>query len=450
MVYKDIKIKMPKWVNYILDTLHEFGHEGYVVGGCVRDSLLQREIHDWDITTNALPQDIMDVFTGLGYRVVETGVKHGTVTVIVDNTGYEITTYRVDGVYEDNRHPSEVTFTNSLKEDLSRRDFTINAMAYGDEKGLIDYFGGLEDLKNKVIRCVGSADNRFNEDALRMLRACRFASQLEFEVDDLIIQSIIKNCNLINNISMERISSELNKILLSKSLNGLYHIFQNGIGEQIIPELIKCFECYQNNPYHIYNVGLHILKSVSSIVEDNLSLKLTMLLHDICKPQTKTTDKNNIDHFYNHAELSSEKAREILRRMKYDNKTIDKVAILIKYHDREISGKKSIRKLLNLIGEDNFRDLLKVKEADIEAQNPKYYQSRHDKLIKVEKNLNEIFNAKECFSVKDLDIDGYDLINLGYKGKEIGNTLNKLLDIVLDNPELNNKEKLIKSIEKSV
>lgn len=439
----NIKINIPEDVRYILDTLENYDCEAYAVGGCVRDSLLHRTPKDWDITTNMKPNQVIDIFNDLGFNVIETGLKHGTVTVMINHIGYEITTFRVDGEYEDNRHPKEVTFTSNLKDDLSRRDFTINAMAYNDRTGLIDYFGGLEDLKNRKIRCVGNSNDRFSEDALRMLRACRFSSQLCFRMDEDIKNSFkILNPNL-KSISVERIREEFNKTLLS-SLPILIGIMNKyGLLQHFIPEFDMCLRTNQNNPYHIYSVGMHLIESTKSI-ERKLHLRLTMLLHDICKPQCKTIDENGIGHFYNHAELSSLKTKEILQRMKYDNDTINRVTTLIKYHDREISGKKSIRKLLNIIGEESFRDLLLVKEADIKAQNSKYYQERHKKLIEIRNSLDEIISQKECFTTKDLKINGKDLIELGFsQDKTIGNTLNSLLDMVLENPNLNTRESLI-------
>lgn len=435
-----MQINIPQKVEYVIEQLNQNGFEAYVVGGCVRDSLLNREPKDWDITTNATPLQVKNIFN----KTIDTGIQHGTVIVMIDKEGFEVTTYRVDGKYSDNRRPDNVQFTNSLKEDLSRRDFTINALAYNHIEGIIDYFDGINDINNKIIRCVGNLDDRFNEDALRMLRACRFCSQLNFDLEYDVIYSMIKNSRLISNISKERIQSELNKILLSQNLNGLYHIIQSDLLDYIIPELTDCFGCEQNNPYHIYSVGLHILKSVE-FIENHLHLKLAMLFHDIAKPQCKTLDENNRGHFYGHAALSSQIAQKILNRLRYDNYTIMKVRDLILYHDSEIAdNKKSVKRWLNKIGEENFKDLIKVREADIKAQNLDYYQDRHEKYERINTILEEVLNTKECFSVKDLAINGNDLIQLGYKeGKEIGNKLKELLEIVLDNPESNKKDALL-------
>ena len=448
MTNKNININMPIKVGMILEVLESSGFEAYIVGGCVRDSLLGRQPHDWDITTNAKPSNVINIFKETGFKVIETGLKHGTVTVMINNEGFEVTTYRIDGDYSDNRHPDKVEFTNNLKEDLSRRDFTVNAMAYNDENGLIDYFGGLIDLENSVIKCVRNAEARFKEDALRMLRAVRFSAQLGFKIENETSLAIQKNDKLIQNVSQERIQSELNKILISDNPNYIGRLYNYELLDDIIPEYADCFECSQVNPYHIYNVGIHIEKSLS-FIESKLSLRLTMLFHDMGKPICKSTDELGINHFYAHAEKSSELAEIILKRLKYDNDTIDKVKVLVKYHDVEISSDKQIRRLLNKVGEENLKDLLKVREADIKAQNLQYYEKRHKEVLFLKDRLDYVIQENNCFQLKDLAISGKDLISLGFEqGKEIGNRLNDLLDIVLDNPELNTKEYLIEYVNK--
>ena len=438
----EFKIELPKNVKFIIDKFKENGFESYAVGGCVRDSLINRKVNDWDITTNAKPEDTINIFE----KTVPTGIKHGTVTVILDKENFEVTTYRIDGEYKDGRHPEEVQFVSELKEDLSRRDFTINAMAYNEENGLIDYFKGLEDLDNKIIRAVGNADKRFEEDALRMLRAIRFAAQLGFKIEESTKKGIKNLSDNIKNVSIERIRVEFDKIILSNPMY-INELISSGLLKHFLNELCLCKGVEQQNPHHIYDVLTHILKSAENI-EPVLHLRLTMILHDICKPQCKTVDEKGIGHFYGHDLASADKAFEILKRMKYDNDTINKVVTLIKSHDRDIKTRKSIRKLLSLIGEELFRDLLKVKKADALAQNPKLYKEKEEKLIESEKKLNEIIETKECFTIKDLAIDGRDLIALGIKpGKDIGIILNKLLDKVIENPNLNNKEVLINIIK---
>lgn len=438
----EFKIELPKNVEFIINKFKENGFESYAVGGCVRDSLINRKVNDWDITTNAKPEDTINIFE----KTVPTGIKHGTVTVILDKENFEVTTYRVDGEYKDGRHPEKVEFVSELKEDLSRRDFTINAMAYNEENGLIDYFKGIEDLDNKIIRAVGNADKRFEEDALRMLRAIRFAAQLGFEIEESTKKGIKNLSDNIKNVSIERIRVEFDKIIVSNPMY-INELISSGLLKHFLNELCLCKGVEQKNPHHIYDVLTHILKSAENI-EPVLHLRLTMILHDICKPQCKTVDEKGIGHFYGHDLASADKAFEILKRMKYDNDTINKVVTLIKCHDRDIKTRKSIRKLLSLIGEDLFRDLLKVKKADALAQNPELYKEKEEKLIESEKKLNEIIETKECFTIKDLAIDGRDLIALGIKpGKDIGIILNKLLDKVIENPNLNNKEVLINMIK---
>lgn len=447
---KDIPIELPKDVAYIIETLDNKGFEAYVVGGCVRDSLLGREPKDWDVTTNALPMDVLNLFKSLGYNVIETGLKHGTVTVMINHIGYEITTYRVDGEYEDSRHPKEVKFVSSLEQDLARRDLTINSIAYNYEKGLVDPFNGLEDLKNKTINCVGNSIDRFNEDALRMMRAVRFSAQLGFKINKSTIYGICIVHDNLKNVSVERIREELNKILLNDS-NRIYDLMKFSLIDYIIPEIKELEKFNQNNPYHDLNLLDHTLKSVQ-LVENELHLKLAMLLHDFGKVKTKTTDENGISHYYEHPRVSVEIASMILDRMKYDNDTKDKVLMLIGYHDCNLDSRKAIKRALNKMGESLLKDLIKVKWADMLSQNPVYAKERLMKLVETENILNEIINQKECFSVKDLAINGKDLImELGYKqGREIGYILNELLQMVMEDNSLNTKEKLIEIIKKEL
>lgn len=437
-----MKIEIPKSVEFIINNIETEGYEAYVVGGCVRDSLIGRIPNDWDITTNAKPSEIKDIFSKLDIKVIETGIKHGTVTLILEKIPYEITTYRIEGKYSDKRHPDMVEFTKNIKKDLNRRDFTINAMAYNYKNGLVDCYSGLCDLKNNIIKCVGDPSKRFREDALRMIRAIRFSAQLNFEIEIHTKEAIKDLSYNIKNVSMERIKEEFNKILLSDDVFKIHKLNKYGLMKYFLPEFDICENTKQNHPYHIFNVGSHILHAVSEI-SNELHLRLTMLLHDICKPNCKITDEKGIDHFYGHAEKSAEACKNILKRMKYDNQTIIKVYNLVKYHDYEVYSNRSIKRLLNKMGEENFRDLLKVKEADIKAQNPKYYNKNHNILLEIEKRLEHILENKECFSLKNLNISGKDLIELGFEqGKEMGYVLKKLLDIVIENPDLNVSEEL--------
>jgi tRNA nucleotidyltransferase (CCA-adding enzyme) len=436
MVY----IKMPEDVRDIIDRLNLHGFEAFIVGGCVRDSLLKKTPNDWDITTNAKPKDIIRIFE----KTVPTGIKHGTVTVLIKSNSYEVTTYRIDGEYTDKRRPDSVEFSNEIVEDLMRRDFTINSIAYNGDKGLVDPFNGYSDITNKQIKCVGKANDRFEEDALRMLRAVRFSSQLNFELVKDTYTSIINKAHLIKEVSNERIQVELNKILISDS-SKVKLLKDTGLLYFIMPEICELDEVEQNTPYHKYNVLEHTLFAVDAI-ENKLVLKLAMLLHDTGKAVSKTTDKRGIDHFYGHAKASVNISRDILNRLKYDNNTKRKIVTLVAYHDcKLLPDKVSIKKLLNKLGNvELFRDLLKIKWADTLAKNPKYIKSRILELIDIERILEDILENKECFCIKDLAINGSDLIEIGYKGKEIGTILNRLLEMVIQDPELNDRNRLEK------
>ncbi|MCC0635460.1 MULTISPECIES: CCA tRNA nucleotidyltransferase [unclassified Clostridioides] len=430
-------IEIPKKVDYIIKELEKNGYEAYVVGGCVRDCLLEKIPNDWDITTSARPEKVVEIFE----RTIPTGIQHGTVTVMIEHEPFEVTTYRIDGSYSDGRHPDSIEFTNDIVKDLSRRDFTVNAIAYNSKTGLVDPFNGCEDIQNKCIRCVGNPVDRFEEDALRMLRAIRFSAQLNFKIAEDTKQSIYRNADLIKCVSMERIQVEFNKMLISDS-SKLNLLISTGLLKFIIPEICDLEDVIQNNPYHIYNVGKHTLIA-TEVIEDELYLKLTMLFHDLGKKITKTTDKNGIDHFYSHSRESVKIAKQILKRLKYDNYTINKVLILIQYHDYRIEPKrKIIKKLLNKLGDvELFEDLIKVNWADTLAKNPKYAKQKILNLIESEKEFKHIISQNECFHIKDLAINGNDLMSIGVKpGKDIGYLLNKMLEIVINNPELNEKE----------
>lgn len=439
----NIKINIPENINIVMNRLKENGYVSYVVGGCVRDSILGRTPNDWDLCTPAIPPEVIAMFDD--YRVVETALKHGTVTIVVNGEHVEVTTFRRDGDYSDGRRPDNVLFTSDLITDLSRRDFTINAMAYNDDEGLIDYFGGLDDIKNKSIRCVGDANKRFSDDALRIMRCIRFALRFNFVIEDKTYDAMMVKSKLVyKNVSIERVQSEFNKIILFDVQTGIMMLRLLDILDYIMPSIEECFMVHQNNPYHKYNVGLHSLIAAKSI-EPTLHLILTMLLHDVGKPKCKSTDEVNIDHFYKHNIVSSNVAEMVLRRLKYDNNTINKVKLLILYHDADIHpNKKSVKKWLSRIGEDMFRDLVKVKIADMNAQSEYAKSVKEDSIMKLKIMLENVLKDDECFTIKDLDINGNDLIKLGFHGKEIGDMLNKILNYVIDNPDKNNKENLIK------
>lgn len=435
-----MKIQLPEKVNIIISTLQAHGYEAYAVGGCVRDSILGREPDDWDITTSATPLETKALFK----RTFDTGIEHGTITVLLDKDAFEVTTYRVDGKYEDSRHPKEVTFTRSLNEDLLRRDFTINAMAYNDEEGLVDIFGGISDLKNTTIRCVGNAEERFGEDALRILRAVRFAAQLGFEIEKETQKGIVKLAPTLANISAERIQVELVKMLVSPNPGLLRKAYELGITKVILPEFDKMMQTTQETPHHKYSVGEHTIKAIEMIRADKV-LRLTMLLHDVAKPQMKTIDGNGVAHFKMHDIKGADMAKAILRRLKFDNDTLGKVTRLVQYHDYRIPAEpKRVRRAMNKIGEDLFPYYLEVRRADTMAQSEYLREEKLQNIREMEMRYQDILVKKECVSLKDLAVSGSDLIADGMQpGKEIGIVLNKLLEMVIENPEINTKETLL-------
>lgn len=435
-----MQIRIPPQVETILQKLNLSGYEAYIVGGCVRDSILGLTPNDWDVTTSALPEETVKIFSD--YPCVETGIQHGTLTVLVDHFPVEVTTFRIDGRYSDNRHPDSVQFTRSLKDDLSRRDFTMNALAYHPEHGVIDCFDGINDLKNKIIRCVGIPDLRFQEDGLRLLRALRFSSVLEFAVERDTSISILKNRSLLDHIARERVNSEFTKLLCGNAENILREY--RPVFEQFIPEISLMAGFQQDNPYHIYDVWEHTLKAVSS-VEATPVLRLTMLLHDIGKPLCCTRDQSGICHFYNHEKKSAEMAKEILEELRYDGDTVCMIWKLINLHDLPIhADEKSLLRLLNKHGEKTLRFLIKVKAADIKAQNPVYIE-RLEELKKAEAMLDSILDRGLCFSLKDLQLNGSDLIALNIpQGVAIGKILSLLLEAVLDGKCPNSRDQLLK------
>lgn len=437
-----MNICLPKEVEEILNLLNKNGYEAYIVGGCVRDSILNRSPHDWDICTSAKPTEIIDLFKD--YRVIETGLQHGTVTVMINHIPFEITTYRIDGVYSDNRKPDSVEFTTDIKEDLSRRDFTINAMAYNPEKGLIDPFNGMYDIDMKLVRCVGDAEQRFQEDALRILRAMRFSIQLGFRIVDKTYYPMIENKSLINNVSAERINAELVKMLsANKAVLNYFNRCRDIIGE-FIPEFIPCFDFSQNNKYHEFDVYNHILHAVDSYTGDDIIVKLSLIFHDIGKPDCYSEDENG-GHFIGHGMVSSDKVNEILKRLRFDNETVKSVTELVLYHDSTIEPtNKTIKRWLNKIGEKQFRRLLEIRTADMLAHSSVNRESRLDKQKQLYELLDVIVAEEQCFNLKDLAVGGKDLMDIGYKqGKQLGAALQGLLDCVLENEVENEKEKLL-------
>lgn len=431
---------MPKNVDIAINLLQSAGFEAYAVGGCVRDSLLGKTPNDWDITTSAKPEDMKSVFAD--FHCIDTGIKHGTVTVVIDGEPLEITTFRLDGEYEDNRHPKSVTFTSNLGADLGRRDFTVNAMAYSKKTGTVDLFGGQNDLKNGIIRCVGDPDRRFNEDALRILRALRFASALDFEIEEKTAQSLLKNRALLGNISEERIAKELLKLVCGKGAKRILTDFAPVLFE-ILPELQPMYKNSHDNPHHCYDIYEHTLIAVESI-DPEPTLRFAMLLHDCGKPAVKKFDENGVAHFYGHQRISAEISAQILARLKVSNKFRDEILFLVSNHDRwELyENTEKMPRYLSKFGLDGVLNLLKVMRADVLAQSPEY-RYRLDQIADAEEIAKNLAAQKPCLSLSELQINGRTLMDIGIpQGRKLGAVLAQLLDEVIDGVTKNTQEAL--------
>lgn len=427
--------------------LHNNGFSAYICGGALRDSILNRPVHDWDICTSATPEEMLTILRHTyHYHVIPTGLKHGTVTVMLHGEPYEITTFRKETDYLDGRHPNKVEFVTDIVEDLARRDFTINAMAYNDEEGLIDPFNGKQDLLNKTIRCVGDAKERFTEDSLRILRAIRFAAHLGFKIDNSTSIQIHSLKDHIKDLSQERITSEFCKIAQTNKFHEMLY-FYTDVFKVIIPEIEPMIGFNQKNPYHQYDVFMHTLHAIENCFSNDLITKLAVLFHDIGKPKCAIADKNDQNrlHFYGHGEISADMTDEIMRRMKFTNDIREKVKELVYYHDSQFEvNEKHIRRWLNKIGPEQFERLLIVREADILGQKEKVNPERIKKVENIRNLYKEIISKEQCFSLKDLAINGKDLIKAGYNpGRELGHTLNTLLQMVIDGEIENNKEILL-------
>ena len=442
-----IRIFIPVKAQAIMDTLTAAGYEAYVVGGCVRDSILGREPQDWDITTSAKPEQVKALFP----RTIDTGLQHGTVTVMQDREGFEVTTYRIDGKYEDSRYPCEVIFTPDLEEDLKRRDFTINAMAYSEKAGLVDLFGGMEDMRRGIVRCVGDPLERFGEDALRILRAVRFSAQLGYDIDGDTKEGIRKLAPSLQKISAERIQAELVKLITSDHPDDLRTAWKLGVTKVFFPEFDVAMETEQNHPHHRYTVGEHTLQSLK-YVKPEKKLRLAMLLHDIGKPCTLERDEDGVTHFHGHPAVGEKIAEDFLRRLKFDNDTIHEVCKLVLYHDYGNGVEpdmRSVRRAVNRIGEDAFPALFEIKRADVLAQSDYMRQEKLELIHRWQELYRRVREQNQCISLKDLAVNGSDLIHAGWKpGKELGMVLQKLLDLVLEEPRCNTAEILLAEAEK--
>ena len=465
----EYKMTMPQEVVRIINTLEEHGYEAYAVGGCVRDAMLGRTPEDWDITTSAKPLEVKALFR----KTIDTGLQHGTITVMMNGEGYEVTTYRIDGEYEDGRHPKEVAFTTNLKMDLERRDFTINAMAYNDRSGLVDEFDGVGDLKKGIIRCVGDAGQRFDEDALRMLRAVRFSGQLGFVIEPDTLRAMEARIQNLEKISAERIRVEMTTLLISPNPGTIRVAYTAGMTKVFLPELDRMMTCEQQNHHHCYTVGEHSIHGIERIQslmagekQNELSgyageklrklcasldkkqytmLVLTMLLHDVAKPAVMTLDDNGEGHFYGHPEKSAAMARSILKRLTYDNDTIDTVVRLIRYHDYRMENTmRAVRRAASKIGRDIMWMEFAVQYADVLAQSPDTISAKTAKLDSCMKKYEEIEEKNQPLCVKDLAVNGRDLMQEGIKpGPQLGKLLQGLLETVLEEPERNTKEELL-------
>lgn len=431
-------VKLSKEANEIIKKLHKSGYSAYAVGGCVRDALLGKVPYDFDVTTDATPPQVKEIFE----KTIDTGIAHGTVTVMINSVPVEVTTFRSDGEYLDNRKPESVTLVSDVRQDLSRRDFTMNAICYNDRDGLLDLFSGIEDIKNKTIRAIGDAEKRFCEDALRILRAVRFSAQLGFSIEENTKSAIVRCAHLVKNLSVERIAAELDKILMSDSPEHFKMLYDLGIMEHIMPEMSDCFRTEQNTRWHIYDVGTHSVNVIKNCKKTDY-LRYAALMHDWGKPHTKGTNELGEDMFRNHGKVSEELAEKFCRNYKFSNERRDKAVRLVKYHDIEIlPEKKYVKRAINKVGEDIFYDLICLKRADCLSQNLELTASRLPYIDRLFSLYEEIKENKEPFGVKNLALNGNDLKELGFTGKKIGEVLNFLLEKVIENPELNEKEKL--------
>lgn len=440
---KRINVEVPAPVNYIIQELEKCGHEAYMVGGCVRDSVLGRKPHDYDICTSATPDEILKAFPD--EEIIPTGLQHGTVTILINKEPFEVTTYRIDGDYSDNRRPDNVTFTKNLVEDLRRRDFTINAMAYNPKTGLIDPFNGMEDIKYKKIRCVGSAEDRFNEDALRILRAIRFEAQLGFAGLPETMFEIERQYDRLKNISIERINSEFCKIVASEQFCVELVLYPN-VFSLFIPELKDLIGFQQNNPYHAYDVFDHTVHAIEKCESDDLVVRFAVFFHDFGKPHSYQDGEDGIRHFKGHGKVGAEITDSIMKRLRFDNETRNNVVELVYYHDATFEvGNKYVKRWLNKIGEKQFRRLLEIRKADIKGQKPDYEESRIEKVNNIESIIVEILSEKSCFSLKDLAVNGNDVKEVMKlkEGKDIGYWLNEILKRVIDGELENNKDDLV-------
>ena len=431
---------LPGQVRTILERLEQNGFAAYAVGGCVRDTLLCRVPSDWDVTTAARPEQVQALFPG---ESIPTGLRHGTVTVRQDGLSVEVTTFRADGPYSDHRRPDSVRFSASLAEDLCRRDLTVNAMAMDARGAIVDLHGGRDDLRRRRLRCVGQPDRRFSEDALRILRTLRFASVLDFRIEDSTAAALHRCAPLLADIAPERLLAETDRLLCGTGVLPVLLTYPDVLGT-FLPELLPCVGFDQRNRHHIYDVWAHTAHSVAAIPPEPV-LRWAMLLHDVGKPACFTVDSQGVGHFYGHPKVSAALAEDICRRLRMDKRTAAEVVTLVQWHDRDIPRtEKAIARAVHQLGVDTFRRLLAVKRADNLAQHPAY-RGRLEEIRRAEDILNGLLAAQACFSLRDLAVNGRDMLALGLHGPAVGQMLNRLLEQVLDGTLPNDRDALCRA-----
>ncbi len=416
-------------VQTAINRLESAGYACHVVGGCVRDSLLGLTPHDWDLTTNALPERVAELFSD--FRVIPTGMKHGTITVMIDGVPLEITTYRVDGDYRDHRHPDGVCFVTDITEDLRRRDFTVNAMAWNPQGGLCDPFGGAEDLKRGILRCVGDAETRFREDALRILRALRFAATYGFGVENATAKALLSCASLLKSVAAERVQAELNRLLVAPHVGDVLRRFA-AVLYPVLPELAKTEGVWQYNPFHDKDVLGHTIAALEASVAV-LPVRLALLLHDCGKPDHFEWIRDGFGHFPNHPEVGAELACEVLHRLRYDNRTVKTVCDLIRYHDSPVPETDAgVRRWIHNLGEQTLRWLLDVKEGDCKGHAANIPPARENEICRLRARIDRVVAEGQCTSLKQLALNGERLMQEGYAGSAVGRALQQALDAVID------------------
>ena len=439
-----MRMTLPAGIQEVLGVLQQNGYEAYVVGGCVRDSCMGIEPHDWDVCTSATPEEAKRCFSG--YHIVQTGIRYGTVSVVIGEELVEVTSFRKDGTYTDKRRPDEVTFIRDLRHDLARRDFTMNALAYNSTSGLYDYFGGIKDIEEKKIRCVGEPDTRFFEDALRIMRALRFSATLGFAIEEETARSIHENCEWLGNVSPERLRTEISRLIIGKNAGQVLKDYSDVIGVYI-PEIKPMIAFEQNSPYHSYTVWEHTVEAVCRAPDDVL-VRLCVLFHDIGKPACYSLDENGIGHFFGHAKRGAQMAREILERLRFDRRTIQMVTMAVLYHDVFIEPqRRQVKRWLHRLGEEGLRLVLKVKMADVSALAWAYRQERTQMIAQVFACMEEVIKEGECFCIRDLAVNGRDIMQEGVQpGPHVGRMLSELVQRVIDEGLLNEKETLMATV----